>query len=58
MDTQPTMQQMIACVAREIRMREIVYMNRVGHRKMSQSQADREIATMKAVLEFLKEHAQ
>lgn len=44
----------IACVEREIKMREHVYPRFVGQGKMAQEKADREIATMRAVLESLR----
>jgi len=43
----------LKCVRREIAFRERVYARRVADRKMTQAQADREIATMKAVAETL-----
>jgi hypothetical protein len=47
----------IACVEREIRMREHVYPAMVGKRKMSQRTADLELAAMRAVLRTLCELA-
>lgn len=44
----------IACVARELALRENVYRNRVERKAMKQELADLEIARMKAVLETLK----
>ena len=41
----------IACVRRELSLRESVYRRRVADGKMKQDAADREIAAMKAVLE-------
>ena len=47
----------IACVEREIKMRERVYPNRVATRRMSQAKADIEVVRMKAVLETLRRAA-
>lgn len=44
----------IACVEREIRMRERVYPHWVAGRKMQQRQADRELLAMQAVLATLQ----
>lgn len=44
----------IACVTREVKMRERVYPRRVQAGHMSQKQADRELDTMKAVLATLQ----
>jgi hypothetical protein len=44
----------IACVAREVKMRERVYPRRVGSGHMSQGQADRELAAMQSVLATLE----
>lgn len=41
-----TLDQQIACVQREIKMRERVYPRFVATKKMTQEAADREIATM------------
>jgi hypothetical protein len=51
---QPTLGQQIACVEREIRMRERVYPGWVSGGRMSQAKADHEIAAMKAVLTTLQ----
>lgn len=48
------LQAQIACVEREIRLRQKVYPRWVGNRRMSQEKADLEIATMKAVLDTLR----
>lgn len=40
----------IACVKREIGMREKVYPRWIEQKKMTQAKADKEIETMKAVL--------
>lgn len=45
-----TLQQQIDCVAREIKMREIVYPGRVVAKKMKQEKADYEVGCMNAVL--------
>ena len=50
-----TLAQQIACVKREIAMRERVYPKWVSAQKMRQSEADHEIAAMKAVLGTLME---
>jgi hypothetical protein len=41
----------LACVQRELRMRREVYPRRVVNKKMSQAQADREIAVMEAIVD-------
>ena len=46
--------QQIACVKREIAMRERVYPRRVADGKMKQQDADREIEAMRAVLETVE----
>lgn len=48
-----TLDDQIACVDREIRMRRRVYPRQVSAGRMSQQTADREIALMSAVLETL-----
>ena len=48
-----SLEEMKACVEREIRMRERVYPRWVQNGKMSQNKADTEIACMKAVLRRL-----
>ena len=45
----------LACVRREISMRERVYPRWVATEKMTQKKADEEIAAMRAVLETLLE---
>jgi hypothetical protein len=52
----PSLAEQILAVEREIRMREQVYPRRVAAAKMSQKAADREIATMRAVLDTLRAH--
>lgn len=49
-----SVEQQIECVKREIGMREHVYPRRVADRKMTQALADRELATMRAVLATLE----
>ncbi len=44
----------IACVEREIRMREQVYPRWIAQRKLTQPTADKQIAGMKAVLDTLQ----
>lgn len=48
------MEEQIACVVREIGLRERVYAKWVDARKMSQHRADTELAAMRAVLETLR----
>jgi len=50
----PTLEDQIACVRREITLRERVYRRRVGEKKMSVALAEREIDTMRAVLATLE----
>lgn len=49
-----TLADQVACVEREIRMRQKVYPRWIGQGKMTQDKADHEIACMRAVLETLK----
>lgn len=49
-----SIEEQIACVEREIRMRESVYPKWVSLAKMSRAKADSEIACMKAVRETLR----
>jgi len=49
----PTHDELIACVAREVRMRERVYPGWVARERMSAAAAAREIETMNAVLAYL-----
>lgn len=44
-----TIAEQIDCIEREIRFREFVYPRRVRDGKMSQAEADRQIALMRAV---------
>jgi archaellum biogenesis protein FlaJ (TadC family) len=50
----PSLDDMVRCVEREIRFRERVYPRFIERRKLSQQNADREIATMRAILEHLR----
>lgn len=53
----PSLDEQIACVEREIRLREFVYPRRVRDKRLTQAKAEREIETMRAVkatLEGLK----
>lgn len=52
-----TIQDMIGEVERELRLRQTVYPRRISERKMRQSEADRHMALMRAVLAKLKEGA-
>jgi hypothetical protein len=45
---------MVACVAREVKLRQAVYPGQIQRGKMSAQEADREIRRMEAVLEYLK----
>jgi hypothetical protein len=47
--------ELIACVEREIKLRQQVYPNRVLTRRMRQKTADRQIAMMRQILEILRE---
>ena len=49
-----SLEDQIAAVVREIGVRRGVYKNRVARAMMEQSEADREIAAMEAVLQTLK----
>ncbi|MBE7420666.1 MAG: hypothetical protein HS128_23465 [Ideonella sp.] len=49
-----SIEQQIAAVQREIRMREHVYPRRISDGKMTQKLADRELAAMRAVLATLE----
>lgn len=44
----------IACVEREIKMRQFVYPRRIAENRLTQKTADREIAHMTAVLATLQ----
>jgi hypothetical protein len=53
----PSIDEQIACVEREIRLREFVYPRRVRDKRLTQAKADRELETMRAIkatLEGLK----
>ena len=52
--TEITIADMIKCVEREIGMRERVYPRWIEQKKMSQTKAEMEIATMKAIRDYLK----
>lgn len=55
----PTLAEEIACVGREIALREAVYPRQVASGRMKRSTADRELAAMRAVLkrlEALRDH--
>lgn len=54
MTTEFTIAQQIACVKREIRMREKVYPRWVARGTMDQPHADKELACMRAVLGTLE----
>ena len=54
----PSIDLQIKCVAREIAMRERVYPKWVEAGRMKLDMAEREIATMKAVIETLKKVAE
>ena len=49
-----TIDQQIACVERELKMRRDVYPRRVGRKQMSQKFAEEQIITMSEVLRTLK----
>jgi hypothetical protein len=49
-----TIEDMVACVERELRQRHRVYPRLVTNGRMRQADADREIATMNAVLDHLQ----
>jgi hypothetical protein len=48
----------VECVEREVRLREQVYPRRVSQGKMTQAQATRELARMRAVLARLQRTAE
>lgn len=50
----PSHEEMVACVEREIRLRERVYPRWVAAGKMTDDKARREIETMRAVLAALR----
>lgn len=54
MSTAFTLDEQIRCVGREIGMRKNAYKKFVGSKRMTQADADRELATMAAVYETLK----
>lgn len=51
----PSLQEQIACVKREIGLREHLYPRWVSKGTMTQAKADHEIAAMKTVLQTLKQ---
>lgn len=50
----PSIEQQIACVEREVKMRHRVYPRWVADGRMTQQKADAEIAAMEAVLQTLQ----
>jgi hypothetical protein len=55
----PTLDEQIACVDREIKLRQRVYPRRIADRRMTQALAARQIALMEAVadsLRWMKDH--
>ena len=50
----PTVSEQIACIERELKMRQRVYPRWVSTGKMKQASADKEMAAMEAVLKTLK----
>jgi hypothetical protein len=52
----PSLDEMIACVTREIAFREFVYPKSVERGKMTQKKADHETSCMKGVLGVLMAH--
>ena len=52
-----TVSEMMTEVQREIDLRLWVYAGLVERKKLRQSKADRQLAVMRAVLEFLRGHA-
>jgi hypothetical protein len=50
-----SLERQIACVEREISMRQRVYPNWVANRKMTEAKANEEIAVMQEVLKTLQE---
>lgn len=52
-----TVGEMISEVDREIKLREWVYPGLVERKKLRQAKADRQLAIMRAILEFLRRHA-
>jgi hypothetical protein len=51
-------QELAECAAREVKHRRVRYANRVLTHRMSQYQADLEIARMAAIAEWLKQEAE
>ena len=50
----PTIDEMIDCVDRELRLRAIVYPRRVADKRLSQAKADREVELMHAIKRTLE----
>lgn len=50
----PTLSDMVACARREVAMRSVVFPRRVAEGRMKQATADRELETMRAILEKLE----
>jgi hypothetical protein len=53
-----TIQDKLACVVRELGYRQHVYPRLIASKKLSQSQADRQIAVMEAIVEDYRRSAQ
>jgi hypothetical protein len=51
---EPSIQDLILCAERELRMREKVYPRQVANRRMSQKTADREILLMQRIVKMLE----
>jgi hypothetical protein len=51
--SEPTLEEMIECARREVRMRRRVYPRWVADGRMTQAAADREIASMEAIADRL-----
>ena len=47
------LQDMCACITRELKLRKAVYPRWIGDGRITQSRADREIEVMSAVLDYL-----
>ena len=54
-ETRISLSEQIACVRREVRLRERVYPRRIAEGRMRQAEADRELVRMRAVLQTLEE---
>ena len=53
-----TIAEMISCAKRELAYRRRTYPHLVARNRLSGEEADREIATMRAILHFLERHNQ